>query len=84
MVSHVLAQINSIRTETASRLNQTLNTVKSLIPHTNVSKRGKRSSLPFTGQFSRTLFGTATVDDVNVLARHINELNHRTMALRKL
>ena len=55
-----------------------------MIPETEVKKsRSRRSLLPFIGQFSKTLFGTATTEDVNTLARHINALNTRTMGIAK-
>ena len=82
LISHVLAQINTVRAETSTRLNNTLETVYKLIPETqHVKGRGKRSLLPFLGQLSRSIFGTATLDDINVLARHINELSKRTMKI---
>ena len=45
--------------------------------------RSRRSLLPFVGQLSRGLFGTATMDDVNVLADHMNKLNSITRNLAK-
>src|SRR6218665_3070387 len=38
------------------------------------SFKSKRSSLPVIGKLSRTLFGTATEDDVETLAAHINSI----------
>ena len=82
LIGHVLAQINTVRAETSARLNDTLETVYKLIPESaQIKGRGKRSLLPFLGQLSRSIFGTATLDDINVLARHINELSHRTMKI---
>lgn len=75
LVSHVLSQVNSIRLETNVRLYNTLTTVTKLVPHANSVKNAKESKctlLSFIGKFSKTLFGTATTDDVNVLATHIN------------
>ena len=37
-----------------------------------------RSLLPFVGSLSKSLFGTATMDDVNILASHINMLTRHT------
>ena len=83
VISHVLAQLNSIRIETGARLNNTLKLIHKLVPHADIVRksRSRRSLLPFIGKFSRTLFGTATVDDVNVLAKHINALNKRNQNL---
>lgn len=82
LISNMLAQINTIRAETSIRLNDTIETVRKLIPESGrIKGRGKRSLLPFIGQFSKSLFGTATTDDLNILARHINELTRRTMKI---
>ena len=34
--------------------------------------------LPFVGSLFKSIFGTPTMDDVNILAGHINTLNRRT------
>lgn len=74
-MSHVLAQLNSLRLETATQLNDTVNSINELVPESKVHKsRSKRSLLPFIGTLSKGLFGTATMDDVKVLASHINQL----------
>ena len=43
--------------------------------------RSTRSILPFIGQLSKSLCGTATQHDVAVLAQHINSLESRTRGL---
>ena len=74
--------INTVRAETSARLNDTLETVYKLIPEsTHIKGRGKHSLLPFMGQLSRSIFRTATFDDINVLARHINGLSQRTVKI---
>jgi hypothetical protein len=84
LMSQVLLQINSLRTETESRLNNTLQTLFKLLPESKIHhSRSKRSLLPFVGTLSKGLFGTATMDDVNVLANHINKLNKVTMDMNK-
>ena len=84
MISHFLSQLDSIRAETAERFNTTNLAARSLIPETNIHKsRSKRSLLPFLGKISRGLFGTATVDDINVLAGHINKLNKMALSLSR-
>lgn len=74
------SQINEIRMQTKLRLNHTVENIYHLIPETGSlpKSRGKRALLGFVGQFSRSLFGTATEDDVNLLARHINALKKNT------
>ena len=82
LIGHVLAQINTICAETSARLNDTLETVYRRLPESaHIKGRGKRSLLFFLGQLSRSIFGTATVDDINILSRHINELSRRTMKI---
>ena len=82
LIGQLLAQINTLRTETALRLNNTIRTVRRLVPEAKIQKsRSARSLLPFIGQFSKTLFGTATLDDVNTLAKHINALSKKTNEL---
>lgn len=84
MISHFLTQLDSIRAETAARFNETNQSARKLVPETKVHKsRSKRSLLPFLGKLSRGLFGTATVDDVNVLANHMNKLNKMASGLAK-
>ena len=82
LVGQLLSQINSLRTETALLLSNTIDTIHRLVPHTTIQKsRSSRSLLPFLGQFSKTLFGTATMDDINTLAKHINVLTERSHEL---
>ena len=84
MISHFLSQLDSIRAETAERFNTTNQTARLLIPQTKVRKsRSRRSLLPFLGKISRGLFGTATVDDVNILAGHMNKLNKMASGLAR-
>ena len=85
IVNDVLLEINQIRQDTQHIMNNTINSIISLIPERNVTKRQsrrRRSLLPFIGRISKSLFGTATSDDVQMLANHVNALNRltRTMA----
>ena len=82
LIAHILASINAVRSETSARLNNTIETIRKLIPEAEIKRsRSRRSLLPFIGDLSKSLFGTATVEDVNVLARHINALTKRTRAM---
>lgn len=75
VISHVLTQLNSIRTETAIKVSNTVSTIIDLIPETHVHKsRSKRSLFPFLGKLAKGIFGTATTEDVNMLAKHMNKL----------
>lgn len=83
-LSHVLAQLDNVRIETATKLNNTISTILDLIPETRIHKsRSRRSLLPFIGQLSKGLFGTATMDDVNILAQHMNKLTRMNIGLTK-
>ena len=85
LVNQVLSEINKIRMKTKHTLNSTLATIEQLIPqksHMHKS-RGKRSLFGFIGQLSKTAFGTATMDDVNLLAKHINNLKNQESKLIK-
>lgn len=84
----LLNQIHGIQVDTYSHVSKTLEFLKSVVPfHKNQSKRKTRSLLPFVGSLSKSLFGTATMDDVNILASHINTLtqtsNNIVNALQK-
>lgn len=82
MISQIITQLNGIRYETQTKLNLTLNTIKQLIPEKHIHKsRSKRALLPFIGKLSKGLFNTATMDDVNMLASHINKINRMNSKL---
>lgn len=69
----LLNQIHGIQVDTYSHVSKTLEFLKSVVPyHKNQSKSKTRSLLPFVGSLSKSLFGTATMDDVNILASYIN------------
>lgn len=82
MINQITAQINTVRAEMSARLSSLLDTIYTLIPETSIRKgRGKRSILPFIGQLSKPLFGTATIEDVEILAKHMNVLTRKTMKI---
>ena len=80
-LNDIISVIHTIHVQTESKVNEVVKSIKSLIPQTELAHRGYRSFLPFIGSLSKTLFGTATMDDVNLLATHINALNSRTRQL---
>jgi hypothetical protein len=74
-INKVVTEINNVKINTKYFINESINT--NLIPekeHIRKS-RSKRSLLPCIGSLSKSLFNTATMDDVNLLAKHINVLN---------
>ena len=85
LIAHILANVNTVRAETSARLNNTIESIRELIPKAEAQKsRSRRSLLPFIGQFSKTLFGTATIEDVNVLAKHMNAMNQRSRKMASI
>lgn len=78
-----LHSLDNIRIQTAEYVNKTISNIHSLIPHTNLQQKvkAKRALLGFVGSLSKSLFGTATMDDVNILAQHINELTKTTITM---
>lgn len=78
--------ITHLRQSTELHLQETIKAIHTLIPHSTMftSKRNIRSFLPFIGSLAKGLFGTATMDDVNLLARHINSLNRKTQLIAEV
>jgi len=76
LIRQIQTHLNVIKLQTLSQLNATNNLIMQLIPVSKLptSVRSKRALLGFVGSFAKTLFGTATTQDVNILAAHINSL----------
>ncbi|KAJ8315285.1 hypothetical protein KUTeg_007435, partial [Tegillarca granosa] len=81
VINSLLNEINVLKTEVATSINETVSSIRHLIQQTeilnydsNSSSRSRRGLLDFIGKISRSLFGTATVDDVRNLARHMNTM----------
>lgn len=69
-------------------VNSTVREINALIPppHRNQfisSFRSKRVILNFVGQISKSLFGTATSDDIYTLQRHMQLLNRNYVKIAK-
>ncbi|KAK3103915.1 hypothetical protein FSP39_022884 [Pinctada imbricata] len=80
-INDLLSVFHALHLETQSHVSEVVKCIKSLIPHTDFpgsNKKSTRALLPFIGTISRNFFGIATVDDINLLARHFNALNSRT------
>ena len=77
-------QADNVRNTTFLSLNDTIKKIEDTVPEMKVpttNTRTKRSLLPFIGKLSSSLFGTATEQDVRLLANHIQQLAKRTVAL---
>lgn len=84
LLDNMVNFIHGLHEETLAHLNQTLLNIRTMIPQTQIlKKRQARALLPFIGSLSKSIFGTATMDDVNILAGHINALNSKTEKMAK-
>ena len=78
---NALHRAHAIRMRSASTLNSLRDRIIALVPKKRQAptmSQSKRSLLPFIGQISRTLFGTATEEEVQTLAKHIVALEKRS------
>lgn len=69
--------MNQIKIRCQARLNATIEELYTLIPQIRQDRKsGKspRALLGFVGTIYKSVFGLATVEDVNVLAQHINRV----------
>ena len=75
-------QIRNLQANTLSEFDHAIEFIKHNVPHIHVTNRSRKSLLPFVGDLSKNIFGTATMDDVNILKAHINALtkNSRKVA----
>ena len=79
-------QADLVRTTALESLNDTLSKVRHILPEIQMpssNSRSKRALLPFIGQLSHSLFGTATEHDVRILAAHIQRLAGQTKTLSR-
>lgn len=81
----VSVNIKVIRNKLKNHLNSAKQLVYSLIPQITmpIKSRSKRALLPFVGELSKSIFGIATTNDVNVLAQHINKLTENNNKVAK-
>ena len=75
-------QIRDLQANTLAEFNHATEFIKHNVPHIHFANRSRKSLLPFVGDLSKNIFGTATMDDVNILKAHINALtkNSRKVA----
>lgn len=69
-----LHQIEDLDARTMLEFKETYKFLDENVPFIRISNRKKKSLLPFVGDLSKSLFGTATMDDVNILKQHVNSL----------
>ena len=89
---HIIKSLNLLRVQCMASVNSTVNQFHRLIPSTLLppqrssigsSRRFKRGLFDFVGSISKSLFGTATTDDINALKRHMQTLNNNNIKLAK-
>ena len=79
----VLSNIHRMQIDTKVELNHTLSYIQDNVPHIKMPKRVRKALLPFIGGLSKSLFGTATMEDVNILKQHINALTKNARQVSK-
>ncbi|CAG2216296.1 unnamed protein product [Mytilus edulis] len=89
ILNQVISQLSAVRTGVTANINNTIDVIRRLVKKadfnldTRSQSRSKRGLFDFIGSISRSLFGTATVKDVQKLARHINILAERNNKFAK-
>ena len=81
MLHSAIAQSEAIQNSTREHLENFIRQIHDIMPNItmpNEDSRSKRSLLPFVGEFSKTIFGTATERDIQILLHHIAILNKKT------
>ncbi|CAC5362515.1 unnamed protein product [Mytilus coruscus] len=76
LFNSIIFHVNVLKENTMTFTHRTLIEIFDMVPETNLNpqKRKSRALLPFIGSLSKSFFGTAAMDDVNLLANHINKL----------
>lgn len=69
-----LHQIEDLDARTMFEFKNTYTFLDGNVPFIRISNRKKKSLLPFVGDLSKSLFGTATMEDVDILKQHVNSL----------
>ena len=89
ILNQVISQLSAIKEQVGSSINRTVDFIHHLVPKMDPSlmseyhSRSKRGLFDFVGSISKSLFGTATVEDVRKLARHVNILINKSNKFAK-
>ncbi|CAC5365736.1 unnamed protein product [Mytilus coruscus] len=89
ILNQAISQLSAVRAHISSNINHTVDTIHQLVSKENlqvqskIKSKSKRNLFDFIGSISKSLFGTATVKDVNHLARHMNILSRNSHNLAK-
>ena len=72
-----LEHLSDLKADLRKEINDTVNEIKGLIPNTHIMahrSRKVRDPFDFTGRFSKSAFGTATVKDLKILQKHMIQM----------
>lgn len=86
---HIVKSLNSLRMQCMASVNSSVHHIHELIPTTELpaakryigTSRSKRGLFDFVGEIFKSLFGTATSDDITTLQRHMQVLNNSNVKL---
>jgi hypothetical protein len=88
VLDNMLDHIKNLKTDVETNVKDTIATIYDIIPHTSHSAfrmgRTKRAFLSFIGDLSKTLFGTATVKDLQILAKHVQSITSKNQRITDL
>ena len=75
-MNEIMTKIQILRNDTANNLESLKSKINMLVPEASLNdiNRNQRALLPFIGSLSKSLFGTASASDIQLLQDHINEL----------
>lgn len=86
---HIVKSLNSLRMQCMASVNSSVHHIHKLIPTTELpaakryigTSRSKRGLFDLVGEIFKSLFGTATSDDITTLQRHMQVLNNSNVKL---
>ena len=76
-------QIKDLQINALEEFDHTTKFINENVPFIHLTDRTRKSLLPFVGGLSKNLFGTATMEDVNILKAHINALTKNSRQVAK-
>lgn len=84
-MAEIVQSLNQIRSQGYDRVQTMIDKVYKLVPETDFPKndkqRSSRSLLPFIGDLSKSLFGTARMSDLKILQDHMKAMSAQSNIL---
>ena len=70
------SKVDLIRQDIMTQVTNITEEIKNIVPEYRIAAKGRshRAILGFVGSLSKSIFGTATMKDVNILKEHMNEI----------